>query len=686
VAIPFALITILLLSTEQYKHSVNLISSKLADKAPLNTIQTYVDLDNDGYAEEISHFSTAINSCAIKISTKNNILLGQWNFNGTCTPETSELMIFDFDNNGIEDVFTIYNRSDSVFIGGLNPEIDSYNLFEDVFLDRIFFNRDTIHFSTYMQSHDMDNDGYKDVVIALSAGYSEQPRRFIIWNPISNTVKRSESTGIFIGRFSIADIDNDGTSEIIPMLGSYENISESSGIPYNDWYKWFTIYNHELKPEFEPINLGKGNGITSPYLFWQEGRPTLLIMDFNKKAEQRYRFHLYDWNSRELTPWIPDVNLIGELKFLEFQTSRGRRLLIVDQDGYINVLNLAELKFDKNIHTDCKMQRVKVMNINNDSLPELIFSNDKNQICIYSNNFEDHSHIQLPEGHKNLYFSYKHVDSTQRHLIVQEGHNISEYTYEPHPGYQYLVFLIYFSVYLGYVLTIWVIMFGQSRYLKRRYLQEKLIAELKLKSIRNQMDPHFTFNAVNAIASAIFKEDKQNAYSYFSKFSKLIRSTMLYSDRMTRVLDEELDFTLKYLEIEKFRFREKFEYEVKVDDGVNLNMEVPRMIIQAFAESSINNGLMHRIESGLLLIKVYDGVDHLIIEFIDNGVGIERSKELNKDKAFKSAQVMEEFISIFNEFNKSKIQCKMYDVMVDGEVSGTRVDVKIPFNIQLSFH
>jgi LytS/YehU family sensor histidine kinase len=228
-------------------------------------------------------------------------------------------------------------------------------------------------------------------------------------------------------------------------------------------------------------------------------------------------------------------------------------------------------------------------------------------------------------------------------------------------------------------------MFGQKRYLKRRYQRERLLAELKLKSIRNQLDPHFTFNAVNAIASAIFKEDKHSAYNYFSKFSKLVRSTMLYSDRMTRLLDDELDFTLKYLEIEKFRFREKFEFEIKVDDDVNLNMEVPRMIVQAYVESAINNGLMHRTTNGLLLVKVYSSDRHLTIEIDDNGVGIEKSKELNKEKAFKSVKIMEEFIAVFNEFNKAKITCEMNDLFEDGKVLGTRVFIKIPFDIKYAF-
>ncbi len=58
---------------------------------------------------------------------------------------------------------------------------------------------------------------------------------------------------------------------------------------------------------------------------------------------------------------------------------------------------------------------------------------------------------------------------------------------------------------------------------------------------------------------------------------------------------------------------------------------------------------------------------------------------MNKEKAFKSARIMEEFIAIFNEFNKSKIICKISDVIEDGRVAGSRVYVEIPFDMDYKF-
>jgi LytS/YehU family sensor histidine kinase len=218
--------------------------------------------------------------------------------------------------------------------------------------------------------------------------------------------------------------------------------------------------------------------------------------------------------------------------------------------------------------------------------------------------------------------------------------------------------------------------------LHRKYKKEQNLAELKLRSIRNQMDPHFTFNAVNAIGAAIFKEDKDTAYRYFTKFSKLIRSTMLYSDKLSRFLDEEIDFTRKYLEIEKFRFREKFNFEINVDETIDLGNEVPRMIVQSLAETAVNNRLMHRLEGGILKIDIFEKNEVIEIVVTDNGVGMERSKELNKEKAFKSVKIMEEFISGINELNDKPITLEMFDIFESGAVAGTRVIVKVPYGIR----
>jgi sensor histidine kinase YesM len=161
--------------------------------------------------------------------------------------------------------------------------------------------------------------------------------------------------------------------------------------------------------------------------------------------------------------------------------------------------------------------------------------------------------------------------------------------------------------------------------------------------------------------------------------------TMLYSDVMSRSLTDEIDFTVKYLEIEKLRFKEKFEYHINVNENVEEFIEVPRMGLQAFAESALNNGLMHRSENGLLEINISTENNYIVFSITDNGGGIQKSKLLNKEKAFKSVKIIDEFFSILNSFNQTKITYNMRDLTENNVIKGTRVIVRIPTSLKYTF-
>jgi two-component system sensor histidine kinase YesM len=74
----------------------------------------------------------------------------------------------------------------------------------------------------------------------------------------------------------------------------------------------------------------------------------------------------------------------------------------------------------------------------------------------------------------------------------------------------------------------------------------------------------------------------------------MFRSLVLSGDKIQRSLAEELEFSRNYLELEKFRFRDRFDYRIEIDEQVNLNMLVPKMIIQSPVENAVKHGLQCR--------------------------------------------------------------------------------------------
>jgi hypothetical protein len=219
----------------------------------------------------------------------------------------------------------------------------------------------------------------------------------------------------------------------------------------------------------------------------------------------------------------------------------------------------------------------------------------------------------------------------------------------------------------------------RNRLMHERVEYERRLAELQFKSLRNQLAPHFVFNALNAIGSSIYQDDREKSYDFLQKFSTLIRSTLVHADKTYRALNEEIEFVRNYLALEQFRFENKFEYEFRIEEGINTNIPVPKMIIQTFAENAVKHGLVQKAGKGLLTIMLNVENDYLKISIEDDGIGRTESGKRNSDSTGKGLEIITEFITLFNKFNEKKIHFELTDIITgSGTVSGTRAIIKLP--------
>lgn len=684
IAIPLAIITILLFPPIFTKAGFELVSFRPADKKGKATTQYYRDLNSDGVDEEISHFRNIVNQCAIKIVQGNGLLAGQWNLNGILPAESCNLLYLDYNKNGIEEVFCLYQREDSVFMAGIDYTVDSMTVFSELFIDKIWKVNGKTDFSSTMQTYDLDGDGAKEAIIILAAGYSRQPRRIYAYNFRTHQLIKSPSEGFLIRNITPYQIDHDGNFVLLTNITSPENIRKNTITPYSDYERWFVIYNKDLGFDFGPVKLGDGAGSVQSYIFTNGEQEQVIIHERKQKESRHNAFYSFDYSTKQLTQ-IPlpaeiptdilifDYHSEGQTVPAAYSATTGK-VFILDPFNKLSITN--ELQIGKGLHF------IKSIEIMNGTKNGFVFKEAKQtatKLLFFSSDFRLLFHYTMPHHYSEFkMISFRAISSEKKHLVLQMDEDILELEYV-HDNLYYLKRTgLYLLIYLFYALIVYFIIKSQQRLMRNYYKKEQALSELKLISIRNQMDPHFTFNAINAIAAAIYKEDKETAYNYFSIFSKLIRSTMLYSDRMTRTLDEEIDFTIKYLKIEKFRFRDKFSFTLDIEDDVNLSQEVPRMVIQTYAESAVTNGLMHRVEGGLLQIKISNSNNKLIITFEDNGVGIEECKKLNKEKAFKSVKIMEEFLRLFNDLNNTNVTWKMQRLDKSEEYPGTLIVVEVP--------
>ncbi len=215
---------------------------------------------------------------------------------------------------------------------------------------------------------------------------------------------------------------------------------------------------------------------------------------------------------------------------------------------------------------------------------------------------------------------------------------------------------------------------------KGRLLQQ--ISEMKMERLRSQMNPHFIFNALNAINRYIIRSDKETASDYLVKFSKLMRLVLENSRSNTVTLASELEAVKLYVEMEQLRFDHKFSYNVEVAPGVESgSMHIPPLIFQPYIENAIWHGLMPKGSPGNVVLRVKRQGEYLLCTIEDDGIGREkatamRSSTLGHKRSW-GMQITSERLNFQNGEASGIHIIDLHDA--EGQPAGTRVDITIKF-------
>ncbi|HEX8712050.1 MAG TPA: sensor histidine kinase [Terracidiphilus sp.] len=182
-------------------------------------------------------------------------------------------------------------------------------------------------------------------------------------------------------------------------------------------------------------------------------------------------------------------------------------------------------------------------------------------------------------------------------------------------GWQVLVWLSA-PITVGIALKMW----NALRIELKLKVQERLLLEARLDALQRQINPHFLFNTLNSIASAV-RSKPELAREMTVKLANILRA--LLKDHDTFVpLREELKFTDDYLDIEVVRFgAEKLRVEKEIDPQT-LDVLVPSILLQPLIENSIKHGLEPRLHGGTVTVRSHLNNDRLLIEVADDGVGM----------------------------------------------------------------
>lgn len=131
-------------------------------------------------------------------------------------------------------------------------------------------------------------------------------------------------------------------------------------------------------------------------------------------------------------------------------------------------------------------------------------------------------------------------------------------------------------------------------------LNEQL-SKAQLNALRRQIEPHFLFNTLNAIAGLVREKRNDAAVSMIAGLSDFLRRVVQDSDRQQVPLAEELEFTRKYLDIQKARFAERLQFSVEIPAEL-LRAQVPSLILQPMVENAVKHGIAQRVQGGAIRI------------------------------------------------------------------------------------
>jgi hypothetical protein len=652
-------------------------SLKLEDKLihQDNVYIRYDDLDNDGSTEEIDAYNFDYTT-AITIY-KNRSVIDQWNLKGSFDFWFKKCLFItgDRDNDGKKEIYVFTLNGDTILLHCIS-DISNQGL---SIKNRIIAitgkgNKSADPFIIQAEMDDLNGDGEKELIFGIGSGFSKYPRNVYAYFISKDSLIVSPESSYFISNILQADINNDGKKEIIPYGYAASNVSPENA-RYHDYSSFIMVLDQNLKFLFNPVEFRGRYSAVSPFLRKRDENLSLAWLHSHVADLNSSTIYIVN-NSGLITDSVTLSFYAGAPKYLP-DWDEGKGLTEVSLRNGIGLVN-NDLELIKTLPL-LKPTIIAQQDFDLDGKQEILISDvDRGKIYIMRDRFRESvsASIDLSGLGQDL-ISLKSDGKTSPLISIQSGLNqyIFRYGISPFWPYYYLYYPgLYLSI-LAFVLTVKNIQKNQT---KKKYETEKKISELQLALVRNQLDPHFTFNVINSIIYSVEFSEKEQAGEQLRQFAAMYRNMLLSANSTRRTIDEELDFCKNYLLLEKMRFKERFNYRISVSEDIDRNFLIPKLLIQIHVENAVKHGLSLVEKGGNIDIelKKEDGV--LLIEIADNGIGRVKSAGLGKISTGKGLETMEELYSIYNKYYNEKVSSQIVDLYdQEGSPIGTKVSIRI---------
>ena len=204
--------------------------------------------------------------------------------------------------------------------------------------------------------------------------------------------------------------------------------------------------------------------------------------------------------------------------------------------------------------------------------------------------------------------------------------------------------------------------------------------DLQQQVLRAQMNPHFIFNVLGSIQNFMMKNDLRKASDFLSQFASLTRATLNNSAAETISLADEIRMLRNYIELEKMRSQNKFDFSINYDDNLEADfIQIPPMLIQPFIENAIKHGFKKMEAGGFLKIQISDKTNWIEFVIEDNGDGIKEAAIKQKDHKSMAMEIFEKRRKLIQQKHKKDFGFELQNLHdVSPDQSGVRIRIDLP--------
>lgn len=640
------------------------------------------DLDNDGNSERIRFdYENESKKLSFSFFDSNGIFmetvnLFQINWNTDMIPAA-----FDIDNDRFKEILITTVRNDSVFLQAVNT-LDYKMKINDFFVGIIENPLNNQLFNCrFYACNDFNKDGKNELYFCFDAGHGLTPRGLFRFDFDDMIIYKSPQPYIYWGEPEFSDIDSDGKPEIFTKNYAPDNVKKETEFPDNRSY--IGIFDSELKNLFPliPMEEGFSNVSTLPATFSDTmffalhidnvskiDSTTIFLMNNKGKVIKKKRFYRHDPSNHTVS-----------LKIID-----NRNYLIISKIGKFeltaDLAGLPDKKQKKQKDYESWMfEKYWIFDANNDGNNDIISWHPEN------------SNFQVISGHDKTVTNYNktvnglitgiwpywingRVDKMM--ICTTKGYFFLHYYKNPYYWTKYLIWLAIIMV--TYTIT-FLIQYFQRRRMEQKWETEKQLTELQFNTIRNQLNPHFIFNALNSVGFLIENGKKEEAYDYLSINARIIRKVLEDAELTTRTLEEEINFVKDYIAVQEFRFKDRYRTVFSVDENVNLSIAVPKMVLHTYVENSVKHGFKNTVSGGLLVISVSAIPKRVVLSVRDNG-NFSKEDDHQEKNTGKGLQIMESYYRLFEKLHNCKIQTTIKKVSETNPAeTGMEVVIKIEY-------